>query len=199
MLAPVVLAIWISAVPSPALAHDDAATLTVEAVEPSGPLSATIQVSARYSEDQELVEAADPVATGVGPDGAQLAPVPLNAVPDTVGLYEAMLTFDAPGSWALTVTSTEPAGTVASEVVVEAPEPSTTTSTAEQRAPSTTSGEAAATSSDESNDSGGAGWTVLALAAVLVLAALIVVLVVRHRSGVTIADRDPAEAPIENR
>lgn len=174
---------------APAYAHDDAATLAIEAVDPAADgLTVRIEVSARYSIDQELVEDADPVATATGPGGATLAATPLTAVPETVGLYAADLVFPEPGAWSVTVASTEPAGTITTEVEVVETEPSTTTVAEE-----TATTEPAGPSDGDGSTSSDGGTTSIALGVVAVLAVLTAVAVYSWRRGRGALDGDDGE------
>jgi hypothetical protein len=163
--------------PTAAGAHTDTANLAPEGEPEVTPLGAHVEVSARYTNDDELVEAATMAVAGTGPGGATVAATPMTAVPDTVGLYQADLTFPAPGAWTLTVTATEPEGTT--QLQVEVPgEPSTTTTAA----PTTTTTETAAEEArDEESGSSALPWVLVGL--VVLAVAAVVVLVVRRRGA----------------
>lgn len=148
---------------SPAGAHGDTAELAVEASDPTGELTVHLEVSARFTNDDDLVEDATVSVTGVGPGGATLDPTPLEPVPDTIGLYGADVAFPAAGAWDLSVSSTEPDGSVTA--TVEVPEPTTTTAqTSTTSAPTGDGEQAGAEDADEDGASSPLPWIVLGLA-----------------------------------
>lgn len=149
----------------PAGAHGDTAELAVEASDPAGELTVHLEVSARFTNDDDLVEDATVSVTGVGPGGATLGPTPLEPLPDTVGLYGADVSFPAAGAWDLSVSSTEPEGSVTA--TVEVPEPTTTTA-ADTSTTSASTGAGEQAGADEDGEDGAASsplpWIVLGLA-----------------------------------
>jgi hypothetical protein len=165
----------------PAAAHGDEAVLAVEAQEPSA-LGVHLEVSARYTNDDELVEAATITATATGPGGETVGPTPLTAVPDTEGLYAADLAFPVGGAWTVQVDATEPVGALTVPVdVVQA-----TTTTAEQT--TTTAAQDGAqpddAESDSSDSSSNVAPVVIGGVVLVAVAAGAVVLVRRRRTGV---------------
>jgi len=174
--------------PRTAMAHNDEADLAVEAQEDAGPLALDLRISARYTNDDELVEAIDLSVTGTGPGGETLVATPLAAVPDTVGLYGAELTFPVGGAWSLQVTSTDPAGELAIQEDVPT-EAATTTTTVEAGPEATTAdppiggedGDVVEDDADLLPIVGGA-------LAVLVVGGVVGVLVLRRRKAAGIDD-----------
>lgn len=174
--------------PAVAGAHNDQANLSVESQSQTGPLTMDLRISARYTNDDELVEAIDLSVTGTGPDGATLATTPLTAVPDTVGLYGAELTFPSGGAWNLAITSTDPEAALNASVQVT--EEETTTSAPDDADEATSTTATPPTDEDGDVEDGTAlGPIVGGVAVVLVLAVVGTVLFLRRR-GADLGDTD---------
>lgn len=166
----------------PAAAHNDETELTVETQEVS-PLGLHLEVSARYTNDDELVEAATITATATGPGGETVGPAPLTAVPNSVGLYAADLTFPVGGAWTVAVDATEPVGALSLPVEVEAAQVTTTTAEATTTTVAADEG-AERDEADSGNSSSNVVPLVIGGLAVVAVAAGAVVLVRRRGTGV---------------
>jgi hypothetical protein len=186
---PLVLALGVLlALPGTASAHNDEATLSVESQQDAGPLALDLRISARYSNDDELVESITLSVTGTGPGGETLAATPLTAVPDTVGLYGAELAFPVGGAWSLQVTGTDPAGELTASVQIAEAEASTATT--EAAGPEATTAEQAIGGEDGDvvDDDPDLLPIVGGVLAVLVIGGAVVALVLRRRKAQGIDD-----------
>lgn len=166
-----------------ARAHGDEGELTVITAEQAGPLEVRVEVGLLYANDQDLVTDATVTVSATGPDGATVAPTPLEN--EEGAKYGGTLAVPAPGSWTLSFASEEPTAeaTTTVEVVAEAPttapesttssEPATTTTEATETTETTTTTTSPPDSEDESGGSNPALPVVVAVVVVSVAGALI--------------------------
>ena len=168
----------------PAGAHGDDGTMGIEVLPGSAPLTARVRVLVEYANDGDVATGATVVAAATGPDGAAVGPVPL--AEQGQGNYGATMSLTAPGTWAVTVTATNPAATAQATVTASAtgaPPPTTagssSTSVARSDAGDEPQTELSFTPDDDSD-----GTSPLLLAGVAILlaaAAGVTVMLVRRR------------------
>lgn len=118
-------------------AHDDKGEMTVTKLEQTSPRTVSVEVGIVYSGDQHLAEDAGVTATLTGADGSTVGPVPLPLVSPESSLYGAEVQVPSPGTWSVSVASTEPASEATGTVEVTA-EATSTTETPTTDAPATT-------------------------------------------------------------
>jgi hypothetical protein len=125
---------------TPASAHSDTGILAVEALPPAADTSAvTVRARLVYDNDMHGVPGVAVTATGIGPDGAALAPTVLGDVGE--GEYESVIAFPAPGAWTLTFSSLAPAATAELAVDVAETGPATTVPSTDPPDSTTTPGD----------------------------------------------------------
>lgn len=150
--------------------------------------SVHFRVRVVYQNDGEPVPNLAPTAVAIGPDGVEAAPVTFDEA-DTVGEYEGLVAFGAPGAWKVRFDVAEPEGTLTVDRTVVAP---TTTVVPTTLAPTTVAPTTVAPATtvvtsttvpttEESDGSPGAPVVVAALAAAVVMGG--VVATARRRRG----------------
>ncbi len=174
---------------SPAAAHGDTGEITVTRAEQTGPNQVELEVGIVHSDDAHLASEATVSATLAGPAGDTIGPIELTQVEPESSLYAAQVDVSGPGSWAVTVESTNPTGSAQAEIdVVQSDETTTTetpstTTTVEATADGTNSVTATpldATAEDSSSDS---RWLLIGAAVAAVALVAIVTLALRRNAG----------------
>lgn len=176
----------------PAAAHDGEAVVVIEDAHPAG-TSVHYVVRVTWADDGHPAADATVTATGVGADGTQLTPVPLDPV-DGDGRFAGVVEYPAPGSWTVRVTSIEPTGSA--EQAQEITAPATDDGAPTDGAASSDDDEATAgfapaddgtgsgdeqAAADGSGDSGMPVYLLVAAAAVVVIGAATAVNIIRRR------------------
>lgn len=103
-----------------ASAHDDKGVMEVTQATQTGPSTVHLEVGVVYEGDGHLAQDAVVTATLTGPDGTTVGPVELAAVSETSSLYAADIEVGGTGSWAATVSSTEPTASATTAIEVAA-------------------------------------------------------------------------------
>jgi hypothetical protein len=153
LLALAVLAL--ARVPQAAAAHGDEGELEVVQATPDDTGSAvTYQVRLTYANDGDPVGGATVTATASTVGEAPQPPITMDAGAD--GVYQATVTFPAPGEWSVRFESADPeAGLTVSYVIEEPPPPTTAAPAPTTSGPTATSTPAEPQVTDE--DTGGSG------------------------------------------
>lgn len=99
--------VWSGPIATASHAHEGSAVFEILEADASGQ-EVVLQVGIRYSNDDEGAQGAIVKATGTGPDGETVGPVPLERADD--GYYEAVLALPVAGAWELNLTSAFPPG-----------------------------------------------------------------------------------------
>jgi hypothetical protein len=164
---------------TPASAHSDTGILAVEALPPAAADASTVTVRARlvYDNDMHGVPGVAVTATGIGPDGATLAPTVLGDVGE--GEYETAITFPVPGAWALTISSLAPAATAELAVDVAETGPATTVPTTSP--PTTTEPSDGSAGADDAEGDDPPAFLFIALGVIVVAGITATVVVLRRR------------------
>lgn len=125
------------AVVAPAVsAHSDEGEMDLTRFEQTGPARAEIEVGIVYANDGHLAEDASVTAQLTHDDGTAVGPVDLVHQGEGTSLYGAVVDLPATGSWAVSVTSTDPGAAVDGTLVVD--DTPTTTAAPTTEAPTTT-------------------------------------------------------------
>ena len=199
VLAAAVALVWAGA--APAGAHDDAGEMDVTSAVQSGPSTVRLEVGIVYVNDGHLAEDATVTAELTGPDGTTVGPVTLTRVDDSSSLYGADVQVPAAGSWAATISSTEPTATASAAIEVAedtAPPagedgadggddaeatPSTLLEDEDEQVFTTQGAEDAAAEDEDDDGSSATLWIVLGVVAAVVLIGGGAVLATRRRGA----------------
>ena len=172
----------------PAGAHGEVGVIEIDTPEESGDLTLGLQVRVTFENDGEPVANGELGALsvqGTGPDGQTVGPEAGFVPTEVPGVYSLDLAFPAPGSWDLTVTSTEPEASATMTVQVAADDDEPTADTIMEPVP--TDGEGSAEIVERG--SGGDGPTPLLLtflvAGVLLVGGVVGAVVLRRRGRAT--------------
>jgi len=138
----------------------------------AAPRAVQVRALLEYANDREVAPGATVVAEASGPAGTRVGPVPLSD--EGRGVYSATLTVPADGTWAVTVTATNPTATASASVTIPG---AATTTTGEVQI----SADRAAQDDRRSDDGGPSPAMLAAIAAVLVAATATAFVMVRRR------------------
>jgi len=92
---------------SAANAHGDDGSLEIVGADPREPMAVDYRVRLVYLDDGHPAADATVTVVAEGPDGATVAPVPLDAAGEE-GVYAGVVHFPAPGAWTVRLTSLSP-------------------------------------------------------------------------------------------
>jgi hypothetical protein len=122
VLVSVLVAVCVGAVGAhPAGAHGDVGVIEIDTPEARGDLTLGLLVRVTFQNDDEPVAEAELGSLsveGTGPEGQTVGPDAGFVATEVPGVYSLDLVFPAPGSWDLTVTSSEPEATATTTVDV---------------------------------------------------------------------------------
>jgi hypothetical protein len=105
----------------PAVAHGGAGVIEIDVPEERGDMAVGLRIRLTYEDDEHPAaedEVGEITVEGTGPDGETFGPEAAFDATEVPGVYAAELTFPAPGTWELTVSSDEPAATATTTIEV---------------------------------------------------------------------------------
>jgi hypothetical protein len=105
----------------PSVAHGGAGVIEIDVPEERGDMTIGLRIRLTYEDDEHPAaedEVGEITVEGTGPDGETFGPESSFDATEVPGVYAAELTFPAPGTWEVTVSSDEPAATATTTIEI---------------------------------------------------------------------------------